>query len=103
MLNKNEQEEPVRIYGWPPISTSIKHVLFPNHVIDCDVILVENEGDYHVEPMCILDQKVKVLMKKYTSLVKVQWTYYGLEDTTWEHEEAMRKTYLQMFANFEKE
>jgi hypothetical protein len=50
-----------------------------------------------VEPICILDQKVKVLKNKSIGLVKVQWTYYGLEDATWELEEAMQEEYPQVF------
>jgi hypothetical protein len=50
---------------------------------------MEHEGDFRVEPMHILDQKVKVLKNKFIDLVKVQWAYYGLEDATWEHEEFM--------------
>jgi hypothetical protein len=52
--------------------------------------------------MCILDQKVKVLRNKSIILVKVQWTYYGPEDATWEHEETMQEEYPQFFVNFEE-
>jgi hypothetical protein len=53
------------------------------------VIQVEHARDFQVEPVCILDQKVKVLRNKAIGLVKVKWTYYGLEDATWENEENM--------------
>jgi len=35
-------------------------------------------------------------------LVKVQWSYYGLEYATWEHEEFMQEEYPQCFENFEE-
>jgi hypothetical protein len=67
-----------------------KYVPDPNHVIDWNVIQVEHEGDFQVEPVCILDQKIKVLRNKAIGLVKVQWTCYGPEDATWEYEKAMQ-------------
>jgi hypothetical protein len=63
---------------------------------------VEHEGYFRVEPTYILEQKVKVLKNKSIELVKVQWNCYSLEDSTWEHEEAMWESYLQMFENFEE-
>jgi hypothetical protein len=53
-----------------------------------------------VHPVCILDRKVKQLQNRSIGLVKVQWTWYGLEDATWEHEYAMRTKYLHRFEDF---
>jgi hypothetical protein len=54
------------------------HVLFlnkyipdPNHVIDWNVIQVEQEGVLQVHPVCILDQKRKKLWNRAIGLVKV--------------------------------
>jgi hypothetical protein len=66
-----------------------KYVLDPNHIIDWNVIQVEHKGDFHVEPIHILYRKVEVLRNKAIGLVKVQWTCYGSEDSTREHEENM--------------
>jgi hypothetical protein len=41
----------------------------------------------------VLDKKVKMLQNRVIELVKVQWTCYGLEDATWEHEDAMQAEY----------
>jgi hypothetical protein len=64
------------------------------------MIQVEHEGDFRVDPVHILDQKVKVLRNQAINLVKVQWTYCGIEDAMWEHEEAMWKEYLHLFCIF---
>jgi hypothetical protein len=55
-----------------------------------------------VEPVHILDRKVKVLMKKSIGLVKVQWTKYSPKDTPGEHEENMQEEFPQNFDNFEE-
>jgi hypothetical protein len=55
---------------------------------------VEHEEDFWVEPIRILDQKVKLLGNKAIGLVKVQWTCYDPGDATWEHEENMWEEYL---------
>jgi hypothetical protein len=62
---------------------------------------VEQEGAFQVHPMCILDQKIKQLCNRAIMLVKVQWTWYGPEDTTWEHEDAMQAEYPHRFEDFE--
>jgi hypothetical protein len=55
-----------------------------------------------VEPVPILDRKVKIIKKKSIVLVKVQWTCYNPKYATWEHKEAMREAYPQSFENFEE-
>jgi hypothetical protein len=39
---------------------------------------------------------------KSIGMVKVQWTYYGPEDATWEHEETMWEEYPQFFPILKK-
>jgi hypothetical protein len=80
----------MRVHNVFHVSLLNKCVSDPNHIIDWNVIQVEHEEDFRVEPIRILDRKVKILRKKYIGPVKVQWSYYGHEDATWEHEENMR-------------
>jgi len=84
----------MRIYNVFHVSLLKKYVHDPNHVIDWNVIQVENEGDFWVEPVRIVDRKVKVIRNKSIGLVKVKWTYYSPKDTTWEQEKSMREAYL---------
>jgi hypothetical protein len=53
-----------------------------------------------VHSVRILDRKIKQLQNRAIGLVKVQWTWYGPEDTTWEHEDAMKEKYLHLFEDF---
>jgi hypothetical protein len=92
----------MRVHNVFHVSLLKKCVLDPNHIIDWNVIQVENEGDFWVELVCILDRKVKVLRNKGIRRVKFQWTYYDHEYATWEHEENMREEYPQIFDNFEE-
>jgi hypothetical protein len=70
-----------------------KYVHDLNHVIDWNLIQVELEGDFQVQSVCILDIKVKMFRNQFIELVKFQWTCYGPEDTTSEHEDDMRAEY----------
>ena len=78
-----------------------KYIPNANHVIDWNVIQVEQEGVLQVHLVRILDQKSKQLRNRSIGLVKVQWTWYGLEDATWEHADAMWVEYPHLFENFE--
>lgn len=52
---------------------------------------------YDEEPVMILAQKVKQLRNKNIALVKVLWHRHGVEEATWEPEEAMRSQYPNLF------
>jgi hypothetical protein len=67
-----------------------KYIPDANHVIDWNVIQVEQEGVLQVHPVRILDRKSKQLRNRAIGIVKVKWTWYGPKDATWEHENAMR-------------
>ena len=53
------------------VSLLKKYVHDPNHVINWDVIQVEHEGEFQIEPMRILDRKVTMLWNRATGKVKV--------------------------------
>jgi hypothetical protein len=58
------------------VSLCKKYIPDANHVIYWNVIQVEQEGDFWVELVHILDHKFKVIRNKSIGLVKVQWTCY---------------------------
>jgi len=82
------------------VSLLKKYIPDANHVFHWNVIQVEPEGGFQVRPICILDQKIKQLQSQSMELVKVQWTWYGPEDATWEREDAMRTEYPHLFEEF---
>jgi hypothetical protein len=79
------------------VSLLKKYIPNDNNVIDWNVIQVEKEGVMQVHHVRILDRKRKQLRNRAIGLVKVQWTWYGPEDATWEHEDAMRAEYPHLF------
>jgi hypothetical protein len=82
------------------VSLLKKYIHDANHVIDCKVLQVEQEGALQVHLVCILDRKRKQLRNRAIGLEKVQWTWYGPEDATWEHEDVMRAEYPHLFEDF---
>jgi hypothetical protein len=73
------------------VSLLKKYIPDANHVIDWNVIKVEQEGSFQVNLVHILDLKIKHLRNRDIGLVKVQCTWYFPEDATWEHEDGMRE------------
>jgi hypothetical protein len=50
------------------VSLLNKYVHDPNHVIDWHLIQVETEGDFQVQPVWVLDRKVKMLRNRVIEL-----------------------------------
>jgi hypothetical protein len=48
--------------------------------------------------MLIRTEPTEIL--KWVIMFSVQWTWYGPEDVTWEHEDAMRAEYPHLFEDF---
>ena len=65
--------------------------------------------EYKEEPVQILDRKTKQLRNRQIPLVKILWNNHGVEEATWETEDAMRRQYPYLFGsdqgnkNFEDE
>jgi hypothetical protein len=74
-----------------------KYIPDANHVINWNVIQVEQGGVFQVHLVRILDRKIKQLWNRAIGFVKVKWTLYGPEDATWEHEDAIRAEHPHLF------
>ena len=48
-------------------------------------------------PVSIVDSRDQVLRRKTVRLVLVLWRHYGVEESTWEHEDTMQATYPFLF------
>jgi hypothetical protein len=83
------------------VSLLKKYIPDVNHVIDWNVIPVDQEGILQVNLVRILDRKSKQLWNRAIGIVKFRWNWYGPEDVTWEHEDAMWVDYPHLFEYFE--
>ncbi|KAG8499167.1 hypothetical protein CXB51_005608 [Gossypium anomalum] len=70
----------------------------PSHVISQTEVEIQSDMTYSEEPVKILAREVKRLRNKSIVLVKVLWNRHGVDEATWEPEEAMRKQYPNLFA-----
>ena len=52
---------------------------------------------YEEESIRILDREIKELWNKKILLVKVLWHKHGVQEATWEPEDAMRERYPNLF------
>ena len=79
------------------ISMLRKYTPDPAHVVDWGQIEVDTDGTFEEGPVCILDSRDQVLRCKTVRPVRVLWRHYGVEESTWEHENTMRATYPFLF------
>ena len=67
------------------------------HVINWNDVQVEREGDFLVEPDCILERREISRQNHTIGQVKVQWKHLSPEEATWELENHMRDAYPILF------
>ncbi|XP_028067733.1 uncharacterized protein LOC114270433 [Camellia sinensis] len=74
-----------------------KYIANPSHVINREEISLNKDVIFEEGPVAIQDSREKNLRGKTVHLVKVLWRHRGIEESTWEREEAMRTNYPQLF------
>ena len=79
------------------VSMLKKYIPDPSHVLEHDVIKVQEYLCFKEKLVQILDRKEKTLRNKEIPLVKVLWRNQKVEETTWEHEDEMKAKYLEIF------
>jgi hypothetical protein len=76
-------------------------VVGANHVIDCNVIQVEQEGDFQFELVCILDWQVKLLHNRAIGMVNVHGPITVLKMQRGNMRMACRRSICIFLNNFE--
>ena len=77
-----------------------KCTLDPTWVVDLQDVQISEDTSYVEEPLQILEVGEHRFRNKVIPTVKVWWQHHGIEETTWEPEEEMRRHYPQLFCNF---
>ena len=79
------------------VSMLRRYTLDPTHVVDWGEIKVDTDETIEEGPVYIMDSRDQVLRRKTVRLVRVLWRHRGVEESTWEREDAMWATYLFLF------
>ncbi|KAI5344802.1 hypothetical protein L3X38_012679 [Prunus dulcis] len=74
-----------------------KYISDPSHVLEEQLVELEDDFTYVEQPVQILDWKTQALQSREIPLVKVLWRSHNVEEATWEPEDQMREQYLHLF------
>ena len=90
------------------VSMLRKYIPDPTHKLNWGDIKLDEDATYEEKPIKIEDRRVKELRGKKIPLVRVLWRHQGVEESTWEREDAMRANHPHLFEtqgtlNFEDE
>ena len=69
------------------------------HVLKSPPIELKEDLSFEVQPMGIIDQKLKELRNKVILMVKVLWRSDTVEEMTWENEASIRSHYVYLFTH----
>ncbi|XP_075473959.1 uncharacterized protein LOC142505019 [Primulina tabacum] len=70
-----------------------------SHILNVEDVELDSSLSYVEHPVQILDRKEKQLRSKTITLVLVQWSRHGREESTWELEAKMRQEWPHLFEN----
>ena len=76
------------------VSMLRRYTPIPTHVLDWGEIEVDTDKTFEEGLVCIMDSRGQVLRRETLRIVRVLWQHRGVEESTWEHEDMMRATYL---------
>ena len=79
------------------VSMLRKYIPNPSHVLQPQMVELNEDLSYEEYPMEIVNRQVRQLRTKNIPMVKVLWSNHSAEDCIWETEAEMRKTYPYLF------
>lgn len=81
------------------VSMLRKYLRDPEHKIDLEPIMVEQDLTIECRPVRIFDWSERVMRRRTIKYVKVLWTNQSEREATWELEEEMKKKYPELFVD----
>ena len=81
------------IYDVFHVSILRKYIFDPSHVLEAPPVELKEDLTFEMEPVGIIDQKLKELRNKVISMVKVLWRSDIVKEMTWEIEALMKNCY----------
>jgi hypothetical protein len=79
------------------VSVLRHYVVDESHKLNWKELQVSNVGTIMVEPLRILDHRIRQLRNHLVDHVKVQWDKYSPGSATWEYTETLRRDYPSLF------
>jgi hypothetical protein len=79
------------------VSMLRKFLCDPDHQIELELIVVEQDLTLECRPVHILESSERVMRRRTIKYVKVLWTNQYEREDTWELEELMRQKYPELF------
>jgi hypothetical protein len=79
------------------VSVLRHYVADESHKLSWKELQVSDVGTLTVEPLRILDHRVRQIRNRLVDQVKVQWDKYSLGSATWEDAETLRRDYPSLF------
>ncbi|XP_019183935.1 PREDICTED: uncharacterized protein LOC109178836 [Ipomoea nil] len=86
-----------RVYDVFHVSQLTKYVHDATHVLQPEVVSLDETLSYKERPMKILGTKTRETRRKSVKLVKVLWSNHEVEEATWEMEDVMKERYPDLF------
>ena len=76
-----------------------KYISNPLHVLEVPPIELREDLSFEVQPVGIMDQRMKKLRNKVIPMVKVLWRSEKVEKMTWKTKATMRSQYPFLFSD----
>jgi hypothetical protein len=79
------------------VSQLKKYLRVPEEQIPLEELTVKEDLTYEEYPVKILETTERVTRSRTIKMCRVQWKRYSEDESTWEREEGLRKSYPQLF------